>query len=70
MKHKLAVLEKERSEKSHKLIKEVVDEEDIAQVVSRWTQIPIEKLSEDESKTLLNLHASLRDRVVGQDEAI
>jgi len=48
----------------------VVTEEDIAQVVSRWTKVPVKKLTEKESEKLLNLEQILHERVVGQDEAV
>ncbi|HSL85975.1 MAG TPA: AAA family ATPase, partial [Bacteroidales bacterium] len=48
----------------------VVTEEDIAQVVSRWTKVPVKKLTEKESEKLLNLETILHERVVGQDEAV
>jgi ATP-dependent Clp protease ATP-binding subunit ClpB len=53
-----------------RLIKEEVDEEDIAQVVSRWTGIPVSKLLEGELQKLLNLEEYLHRRVIGQDEAV
>ena len=52
------------------LIKEEVDAEDIADVVSRWTGIPVNKMVQSEKDKLLHLEAELHDRVVGQDEAI
>ena len=52
------------------LIKEEVDSEDIADVVSRWTGIPVNKMVQSEKEKLLHLEAELHDRVVGQDEAI
>src|SRR5437016_10346362 len=52
------------------LIKEEVDEEDIAQVVSRWTGIPVSKLLEGEVQKLLHLPELLHKRVIGQDEAV
>ena len=52
------------------LIKEEVDEEDIAEVVSRWTRIPVSKLLEGEIEKLLHLGDELHKRVVGQDEAV
>jgi len=48
----------------------VVTEEDIAQVVSRWTKVPVKKLTEKESEKLLSLESILHERVVGQDEAV
>jgi ATP-dependent Clp protease ATP-binding subunit ClpB len=53
-----------------RMLKEEVDEEDIADVVSRWTGIPISKLLEGEMKKLLALEDELHRRVVGQDEAV
>jgi ATP-dependent Clp protease ATP-binding subunit ClpB len=53
-----------------RLIKEEVDEEDIAEVVSRWTHIPVSKLLEGEVQKLLHLEEELHRRVVGQDEAV
>src|SRR5207245_1771463 len=52
------------------LIKEEVDEEDIAEVVSRWTHIPVSKLLEGEIQKLLHLDEELHKRVIGQDEAV
>ena len=49
---------------------EVVDEEDIAQVVSSWTGIPVHSLMETEAEKLLNMEERLHERIVGQDEAI
>ena len=53
-----------------RLIKEEVDEEDIAEVVSRWTGVPVSKLLEGEIQKLLHLDEELHKRVVGQDEAV
>jgi ATP-dependent Clp protease ATP-binding subunit ClpB len=53
-----------------RLIKEEVDEEDIAQVVSRWTGVPVSKLLEGELQKLLSLEEELHKRVIGQDEAV
>src|SRR5271156_943028 len=52
------------------LLKEEVDEEDIAQVVSRWTGVPVSKLLEGEMQKLLHLEDELHERVIGQDEAV
>lgn len=48
----------------------IIDENAIAEVVSKWTQIPLTKLTETESERLLNLESKLSSRVIGQDEAI
>ncbi len=51
-------------------IDDVVDEEDVAQVVSRWTGIPVTQLLEDEKHKLLRMEEVLKSRVIGQDEAV
>jgi ATP-dependent Clp protease ATP-binding subunit ClpB len=56
--------------KGDHLVKEEVGEEEIAQVVSRWTGIPVAKLMEGEKQKLLHLAEELHKRVVGQDEAV
>ena len=53
-----------------RLLKEEVDEEDIAEVVSRWTGVPVSKLLEGEMRKLLHLEDELHQRVIGQDEAV
>ena len=55
---------------SSRLLKEEVDEEDIAEVVARWTHIPVAKLMQGEVEKLLGLEGHLHERVVGQDEAV
>jgi ATP-dependent Clp protease ATP-binding subunit ClpB len=76
---KLAELERKlaaEEEGSHeskgkkRLLKEEVDEEDIAEVVSRWTGIPVSKLVEGEREKLVHLADQLHERVIGQDEAV
>lgn len=52
------------------LIKEEVDEDDIAAVLARWIKVPVEKLKADESEKLIKMEDQLHQRVVGQDEAI
>lgn len=52
------------------LLKEEVDDEDIARVVSRWTGIPVSKLMEGEKEKLIHMDEELHKRVVGQDEAV
>ena len=52
------------------LIKEKVDEDDIAEVVARWTGIPVNKMMQSEREKLLHLEEELHRRVIGQDEAI
>jgi ATP-dependent Clp protease ATP-binding subunit ClpB len=53
-----------------RMLKEEVDEEDIARIVSKWTGIPISKMLEGEVKKLVTMENRLRDRVVGQDQAL
>jgi ATP-dependent Clp protease ATP-binding subunit ClpB len=53
-----------------RLLKEEVDEEDIARIVSKWTGIPISKMLEGEVQKLTQMESRLRERVVGQDEAL
>jgi len=69
---KLTGLEKqlEAGKTSTALLKEEVDEEDIAQVVSRWTGIPLSKLMEGEVQKLTHLPEELHLRIIGQDEAV
>jgi ATP-dependent Clp protease ATP-binding subunit ClpB len=54
----------------HRLLREVVNEEEIADIVSRWTGIPVSRLTESEREKLLRLDEILHERVVGQDEAV
>ncbi len=56
--------------KEERLLKEEVDEEEIADVVSKWTGIPVSKLVESEKEKLLKLGSQLHERVIGQDEAV
>jgi len=57
-------------QKNGRLLKEEVDEEDIAEVVSKWTGIPVHRLMESEAEKLLHMEERLKRRVVGQDHAI
>ncbi|WP_442899717.1 ATP-dependent chaperone ClpB [Geobacillus sp. JS12] len=67
----LRQLEQEISEQSEgKLLREEVTEEEIAEIVSRWTGIPLTRLVEGEREKLLRLHELLHRRVIGQDEAV
>lgn len=69
---KVEVLKKELSEhqESSRMLKEEVTSEDIADVVSKWTGIPVSKMVQSEREKLLNLEEELHKRVAGQDEAI
>lgn len=66
----LELAEQSASEKERKLVHEVVSEEEISQIVSKWTGIPVSKLTESEKSKTLNLASELHKRVVGQDEAV
>lgn len=57
-------------QKTGKMLKEEVEEEDVAQVVAKWTRIPVTRLLEGEMAKLLKMEERLHQRVVGQDEAI
>ncbi len=57
-------------QKKHKFLKEEVDAEDIAQIVSKWTGIPVSRLLESEREKLLKIEERIKQRVVGQDYAI
>jgi ATP-dependent Clp protease ATP-binding subunit ClpB len=72
LERRLKTEEEQLSQQSqtNRLIKEEVDPEDIAAVVSRWTHIPVSKLLEGEAEKLLHLEDELHERVVGQDEAV
>jgi ATP-dependent Clp protease ATP-binding subunit ClpB len=76
---RLTQLENELAEQTQKLIelqserkmlKEEVDEEDISEIVSRWTGVPVSRMLESEMQKLLRMEERLHDRVIGQDEAI
>jgi ATP-dependent Clp protease ATP-binding subunit ClpB len=58
------------TKKGSRLLKEEIDDEDIADIVSKWTGIPVTKLLEGEVQKLLHLEEHLHKRVIGQDEAI
>jgi ATP-dependent Clp protease ATP-binding subunit ClpB len=55
---------------TQKMLKEEVDEEDVAEVVSKWTGIPVSKLMEGEVQKLIRMEEVLHERVIGQDEAV
>jgi ATP-dependent Clp protease ATP-binding subunit ClpB len=70
LKQQLEKLEKKREEGGQHLIKEVVDEIDIASVVSRWTGIPVNKLTKTESQKLKQLEFELLKKIIGQSHAV
>ena len=57
-------------QKGQRMLKEEVDEEDIAEVVSKWTHIPVSRLMEGEVQKLIHMEGRLHNRVIGQDEAV
>ncbi len=57
-------------QKDQKMLKEEVDEEDIAEVVSRWTHIPVSRMLEGEMQKLVHMEERIKQRVVGQDESV
>ncbi|MFN3454510.1 MAG: Clp protease N-terminal domain-containing protein, partial [Pseudobdellovibrio sp.] len=67
---KLSDLEEKLKSKSGALLKEKVDAEDIADVVSKWTHIPVSKMLESETQKLLTMEKVLQGKVVGQDKAL
>lgn len=72
LQHEIADMEKHLSEiqGDHKLLKEEVDEDDIARIVSSWTGVPVAKMQGSEMQKYLNLEKILSEKVIGQDEAI
>jgi ATP-dependent Clp protease ATP-binding subunit ClpB len=72
----LPALEKERDERaeaeagSEPMVKEEVDEDDIASVVARWTGVPVDRLLEGETEKLIHMEERLHERVIGQHEAV
>ena len=65
-----AELAQRDTETSDSMVKEEVDEDDIAAVVARWTGIPVDKLLEGETEKLIHMEERLHQRVIGQDEAV
>ena len=63
-------LEELRKEEKGTILSDVVDEEGIASIISRWTKIPVSKLVSSEKDKLLHLYDRLRTRVIGQDDAL
>jgi ATP-dependent Clp protease ATP-binding subunit ClpB len=57
-------------QKGQRMLKEEVDEEDIAEIVSKWTHIPVSRLMEGEVQKLIHMEERIHQRVIGQDEAI
>ncbi len=70
MEKKLKEAEQLNKDREFSLLHEVVEEDEIAKIVSRWTGIPVEKLNEGEKSKILGLSDKLHERVIGQDEAV
>lgn len=66
----LKLLEEKIKNNTSAILKEKVDAEDIAEIISRWTKIPISKMLESESQKLLKMEVELKERVIGQDRAL
>jgi ATP-dependent Clp protease ATP-binding subunit ClpB len=62
--------EREQEEGFEPMVKEEVDEDDVAEVVARWTGVPVDRLLEGETEKLIHMEERLHERVVGQDEAV
>jgi ATP-dependent Clp protease ATP-binding subunit ClpB len=62
--------DRDRAQPQNAMVKEEVDEDDVAAVVARWTGIPVERLLEGETEKLIHMEERLHQRVVGQDEAV
>lgn len=60
----------EASPRSHALLKEEINQEDIAEVVAKWTGIPVDKMLQTEKEKLLHLEQALHEHIAGQDEAV
>ena len=65
-----AISEKGTAKPKNKLLKEEIDDNDIAEIVSKWTGIPVTKLVESEKQKLVDMEKILHERLIGQDEAV
>ncbi len=63
-------LEELKKNTNNKLLRDEVTEDDIAEVIAKWTNVPVSKLVESEKEKLINLDSRMKERVMGQDEAI
>ncbi len=70
MEAELQRLSAQMDQSGSRMLKEEVDEEDIARIVSKWTGIPVSKMLEGEVQKLVQMEERLRERVIGQDEAL
>jgi len=67
---KAATAKLAEAQKDHKMLKEEVDAEDIAEIVSKWTGIPVTRMLESERTKLLHLEDKIHERMVNQEEAV
>ena len=67
---RLEAIERERQSKKNKIVKDIVDAEDIAHIIAKWTGIPAQELSKSETEKLARLEDALNQEVIGQEEAI
>ena len=70
MQRELDKLNSDSDNQRSRMLKEEVDEEDVARIVSKWTGIPVSKMLEGEVKKLVEMESRLRQRVIGQDAAL
>ncbi len=70
LQHDLELAEEQMAQSEHSLLHERVTDEEIARIISRWTGIPVAKLTEGERSKILGLEDQLHERVVGQDEGV
>ena len=69
-KNRTELQEKAKEHDNNKLLKQEIDSEEIAEIVGKWTGIPVSKLMQGEKEKILNLAKYMKERVIGQDEAI
>ena len=69
-KDRIELQEKAKEHDNNKLLKQEIDSEEIAEIVGKWTGIPVSKLMQGEKEKILNLAKYMKERVIGQDEAI
>jgi len=70
LENKIAAAEQQANKADHRLVREEVSEDDIAEIVARWTGIPVTRLMEGEAERLVHFADRLHERVIGQDEAV
>ena len=63
-------IKEEKSNDKDRILNEIVDEDDVSKVVAKWTRIPVSKMMKSEKEKLLELDSLLKERVIGQDDAV